>query len=130
MIPATSSPYICLTDSNVHRLYFTDSCNMMPRIEARLIPISSATITAVCMSFIIGFIPKALRGMLPADMTLTKCFFRLQQSFFCRVSPDSCSSLLYSAISCLCSPGVKKTCSSIVFLVLLRTCLLQIEILY
>ncbi|CDC01476.1 unknown [Bacteroides sp. CAG:443] len=122
MIPATSSPYICLIDSRLQRLYFTDSCNMIPSIEARRMPISSATITAVCMSLIIGFIPKALRGMLPSDITCIRCFFRLLQSSFCKVSPDSCSSRLYREINCLCSSGVKKTCSSIVFLVLLRTC--------
>jgi ppGpp synthetase/RelA/SpoT-type nucleotidyltranferase len=94
MIPATSSPYSCCTDAKVHKWFFTDSCSMIPRMEARFIPISSATMTAVCISLMIGFIPKQFRGRLPSATAFMRCIFNLWQSPFCKVSPDNCSNRL------------------------------------
>ena len=37
-------PYSCCTDAKVHKWLFTDSCSMIPRMEARFIPISSQVI--------------------------------------------------------------------------------------
>ena len=87
MIPATSSPYSACTDAKLHKWFFTDSCNMIPKIEARFIPISSATMTAVCISLMMGFIPKLFRGILPSATALIRCVLSLRQSFFVRCLP-------------------------------------------
>ena len=114
MMPATSLPYSRSTDSRVQSPYFTDSWSMIPRMEARRMPISSATIMAVCISLMMGFIPKTLRGMLPPCMAFTRWAFSFRQSSFWSVSLDNCSSLLYSVMSCSCSCGVKKVFPSII----------------
>ena len=64
-----------------------------PRIEARFIPISSATMTAVCISLMTGFKPNISRWIRLFCIVLTRCVFSFLQSPFWRVSPESCNSL-------------------------------------
>ena len=60
-------------------------------LDARLMPISSATITAVCISFIIGFSPKISRCMRLFCIEFTRCVFSFLQSPLRSVSPESCN---------------------------------------
>ena len=69
----------------------TESWSISPRMDARLMPISSATITAVCISFIIGFSPKISRCMRLFCIEFTRCVFSFLQSPLRSVSPESCN---------------------------------------
>ena len=106
-MPATSVPNCPATSSVVIKPVFTISWSRMLRMAARRMPISSATMMAVCRLLMMGLSPKLSRWMHPLPMASASSAPMRSMSSVRRLSPTRSLSCCMSESACCLSSGVK-----------------------